>query len=527
MGVQRKIGSSRPTPTLVRKRRQAEGQLTVVRTTDADGDPVTELLRATTTRYDDDGDPSTTPFSTASTLRPSQLSDGVAPALSSLSDSESFSTGTGTGTSSASMITTTDADGDPMTTPAPAAAGAGGVGGALTSDAAASRSSRSAMLSSSRMSRSSARSASRMSASSESAESRSSRLSRSSESDTSTGGSSSSSHENTLPPPSTTTHTSPPTSTPTVDPQNKSSSGSDTGKIVGGVVGGVGGALVLAALALLFFFFARKRKSPAPARPMEDVAGYPRQRAEPVPASSRVPTAPAPTGGAAMFGNAATTYEEAPTQIPQENAATYGNLNRSSSFATARTPPPTTTSGPVLAPVAGGAGNAGIGAASADATGIGTVAAAPTRRPVPSSPRSRHATREASMLRSRSAASAAVDDGANVSPVVPRTSRRVGAGVGSSSSPSQSYETVAPAQYYTHPAGSLWYDEWNSDSSPYATAGVGHVYDDEHRPPMAFHMQPGQIVRPVGGTDMSPVAAFSQSSANGVRVPSGPRHPDL
>lgn len=521
MGAQPKMGASRPTPAFIRKKRQADEGMTVRRTTDADGDPVTELLQPLSTRYDDDGDPSTTLISTASTVRPTELTDGVAPFLSSVTDS-----------GSASVITTTDADGDPMTTtPGGGAAGAGGA--ITTSDSAslaASRSSVSERRSSSLASRSSVRSESRLSASSRSAASRSSRSSRREESTSNSRGSSSGSRDNTLPPASTSTSTAAPSSSPTVDPQSNASSGTDTGKIVGGVVGGVGGAIALAALGLLFWFFSRKRRNLAPVQPMEGVAGYPSQRTGSVPTSSRVPTAPAPTGGAAMFGNAATTYEEAPTQIPQENIATYGNLDRSNSFATARAvPPPTTVAGPELAPVADTTGHAGVGttaagASAAGAAGVGTAAAAASRRPAPSSPRARHVSREASMSRSRNAAAVAVEDATKVSPVSPRAARRSAGGVGSSGSPMQSRETVV--QHYP-PAGSLWYDEWNSDTSPYATAGVGHVYDDEYRPPMAFHMQPGQLVRPVGAADMSPVGAFTQSSANGVRVPSGPRHPDL
>ncbi|WFD36701.1 hypothetical protein MCUN1_003588 [Malassezia cuniculi] len=510
-----KLAAAKPTHALVRKKRQFnDDKLTIVRTTDADGDPATIILYATSTRYDNDGDPSTTYVSTMSTLAASDLSYGV--------DSYIYSMRT----ASATLVTTTDADGDPMTTlfvPSGSMTSTSTPGVAPIPTSISSVSTDSTLSSSSTMTGPSTRSSSTRTSSTRTSSTRSS-------------SSSSSTGENTLPAPSTSYSTVDPasSSSPTVNPQNNASSGSDTGKIVGGVVGGVGGALVLAALIALIFFFARKRKNNASAQPMNQTVGFERNASQLSPQSTYVPTAPAPNGGAAVFGNAATHYEEVPPHSPIAENPVF--TDRSNSFSTAQGVP---------APTGTGSRAANAGGVAAGAAGIGT-AAATTRRGAgangspgtaaatvaPSSPRARQVTRETSLQRNRAAAAAAVEEASNVSP----RPRRSGAAGGISTSPTNSREALAPQQqpqqqfFAAPPTTSLWYDEWNSDSSPYATAGVGHshghVYDDEHRPPVAFHMQPGQIVRPIGGHGLAPVDAFSQSSANGARPTNRTRHGD-
>lgn len=264
----------------------------------------------------------------------------------------------------------------------------------------------------------------------------------------------------------------------------------------------MGGALVLAAALALLFFLMRKRRSPAPAQPMSENVDFDSYRGSAPRSQSYVPTAPAPSSDAAVFGNAASTYEEPPLPPPPaaENYAGYG-----AGFSTA-TP-----------------GTAVPGAASsAGAAGIGTAAAA-NRRSVPGSPRARQYTRDAAAPRHRMSGVDAAGEPLNTSP---RSARRSAAGVGALGSAANSRESQ-PRQYYDTP-GTVWYDEWNSDTSPYATAGVGHAYGEEHPPPVAFHMQPGHIVRPVSGNyGMSPVGAFTESSANGAWVPNRARNVDV
>ena len=262
----------------------------------------------------------------------------------------------------------------------------------------------------------------------------------------------------------------------------------------------MGGALVLAAALALLFFLMRKRRSPAPAQPMNETVGLDSYRGSAPRSQSYVPTAPAPSGDAAMFGSAASTYEEPPLPPQPPAAENYAGYGAGFSTATPNTAVP------------------GV-ASSAGAAGIGTAAAA-NRRSVQGSPRTRQYTRDAAVPRHRMSGVNATGEPLNTSP---RAARRSAAGAGAWGSAANSREGL-PRQYYGAP-GTVWYDEWNSDTSPYATAGVGHTYDEEHPPPVAFHMQPGQIVRPVSGNyNMSPVGAFTESSANGTRAPNRGRN---
>lgn len=343
---------------------------------------------------------------------------------------------------------------------------------------------------------------------------------------------------------------SPEATAPTSPTNNIQSSGSSTGKIVGGVVGGVVGALVLLAILALacLFFRRRQRKNDAAAISRDHgthsdgyydpgpgpYSGPPRQEyaAEPqydygaqyaqephydMQQVDEGPFQDAPTGlqsyepGAAGVGAAGAAGAGAggatgvTSYTHDDHGAGTGTVERSGSRRTFEDAP----GSPVDATYADGQRRRG--SARRPAPREHGHAAADGGMVAPPSVRTRMADAADEVVGSRPAAS-----GPKPAPLRDQT----GVGTNISSSPPRRSAPVRedPAQFHDAPQQSAdvfnFLDGWTGEHGPYAAAGVGHRYEDDHPPPVAFHMRPGQVIpRGQGPYDMSPVGAFTQQNS--------------